>query len=65
MFVAALLHYNSTANVVGLNTRFRWEYRPCSDFYLVYSEGHDTSAGNLLALSNRQLAAKFTRLLRF
>lgn len=65
MFVAAFLQYNSTVNVVGLNTRFRWEYRPGSDFFLVYSEGRDTAAAGFPALSNRQLAAKFTRLFRF
>lgn len=65
MFVAAFLQYNSTANVFDLNTRFRWEYRPGSDFYLVYTEGRDTAVGGFPALSNRQLAAKFTRLFRF
>ena len=65
MFVAAFLQYNSTVNVVDLNTRFRWEYRPGSDFYLVYSEGRNTAGQGFPALSNRQLAAKFTRLLRF
>ena len=65
MFVAAFLQYNSTANVLGLNTRFRWEYLPGSDFYLVYSEGRNTSVPGFPALSNRQLAAKFTRFFRF
>lgn len=65
MFVAAFLQYNSTANVVGLNTRFRWEYKPGSDFFLVYSEGRNTSVPGFPELSNRQLAAKFTRFFRF
>ena len=65
MFVAAFLQYNSTANVVGLNTRFRWEYKPGSDFFLVYSEGRNTAVPGFPQLSNRQLAAKFTRFFRF
>ena len=65
MFVAAFLQYNSAAHVVGLNTRFRWEYRPGSDFFLVYSEGRDTAVGGFPFLSNRQVVAKFTRLFRF
>jgi hypothetical protein len=65
MFVAAFLQYNSTADLVGLNARYRWEYRPGSDFYLVYSEGRDTTNVGFPTLSNRQLAAKFTRLFRF
>jgi hypothetical protein len=65
MFVAAFLQYNSTANIVGLNTRFRWEYRPGSDFFFVYSEGRNTGVSGFPVLSNRQLVAKFTRLFRF
>ncbi|MGE3706340.1 MAG: hypothetical protein AB7I13_13775, partial [Vicinamibacterales bacterium] len=65
MFVAAFLQYNSTANVVGLNTRFRWEYQPGSDFFLVYSEGRNTAVPGFPELSNRQIAAKFTRFFRF
>jgi hypothetical protein len=65
MFVAAFLQYNSTARVVGLNTRFRWEYRSGSDFFFVYSEGRDTGVAGFPVLSNRQLVAKFTRLFRF
>ena len=64
-FVAALLQYNSAANVVGLNARFRWEYRPGSDFFFVYSEGRDAAIAGFPTLSNRQVAVKFTRLFRF
>ena len=65
MFVTAFLQYNSAANVVGLNTRFKWEWRPGSDFFFVYSEGRDTAVTGFPGLSNRQLVAKFTRLFRF
>ena len=65
MFVTAFLQYNSAARVVGLNTRFRWEYQPGSDFFLVYSEGRDTAVAGFPGLSNRQVVAKFTRLFRF
>ncbi|MQA29847.1 MAG: hypothetical protein GEU82_08415 [Luteitalea sp.] len=65
MFVAAFLQYNSAAGVVGLNTRFRWEYGPGSDLFLVYSEGRDTTVSGFRGQSSRQLVAKFTRLFRF
>ena len=65
MYVTAFLQYNSAAHVVGLNTRFRWEYTPGSDFFLVYSEGRDTTVAGFPDLSNRQVVAKFTRLFRF
>jgi hypothetical protein len=65
MFVAAFLQYNSAARIVGLNTRFRWEYRPGSDLFLVYSEGRDTALAGFRGQSNRQFVAKVTRLFRF
>lgn len=65
MFVTAFLQYNSAAHVVGLNTRFKWEWRPGSDFFFVYSEGRDTAVAGFPGLSNRQVVAKFTRLFRF
>jgi hypothetical protein len=65
MFVAALVQYNSAGGIIGLNTRFRWEYGPGSDLFLVYSEGRDTTVSGFRGASGRQLVAKFTRLFRF
>jgi hypothetical protein len=65
MFISAFLQYNSAARIVGLNTRFRWEYQPGSDFFFVYTEGRDTAVTGFPGLSNRQVVAKFTRLFRF
>jgi hypothetical protein len=42
----------------------RWEYRPGSELFLVYSEGRDTVMRGTPVL-NRTLAVKMTRLLRF
>jgi hypothetical protein len=33
--------------------RFRWEYQPGSDFFVVYSEGRNTAAIGAETLSNR------------
>jgi hypothetical protein len=64
--VMALVQYNSEGHVVGANVRFRWEYRPGSDLFVVYNEGRDTSLGvNRSELSSRSFAVKFTRLFRF
>jgi len=64
--VAALVQYNSAGNVMGANARFRWEFRPGSDFFVVYSEGRDTSLGVAQSeLRNRTIAIKLTRLFRF
>jgi hypothetical protein len=64
MFVAALVQYNSTNHVMTTNLRFRWEYRPGSDVFLVYSDGRDTFGPGFPALSNRGVTLKITRLFR-
>ena len=62
----ALVQYKSEGHVIGANVRFRWEYRPGSDLFVVYNEGRDTSLGvNRSELSTRSFVVKFTRLFRF
>jgi Domain of unknown function (DUF5916)/Carbohydrate family 9 binding domain-like len=65
MFVAALVQYNSTNHLMTTNLRFRWEYRPGSDVFLVYSDGRDTFGRGFPILSNRGVTLKITRLFRF
>ena len=64
-FVGALVQYNSEANSFTTNIRFRWEYRPGSDVFFVYSDGRNTLDGASPALENRSLVFKVTRLFRF
>ena len=33
MFASALVQYNSTADTVSSNVRFRWEYQPGSELF--------------------------------
>jgi len=62
----ALVQYNSEGHVLGANVRFRWEFIPGSDLFVVYNEGRDTSLGvNRSELSSRSFAVKVTRLFRF
>jgi hypothetical protein len=65
MFLSALLQYNSEAEAVSVNARFRWEYRPGSELFVVYNEERNTLARNFPALSNRALIVKVNRLFRF
>jgi hypothetical protein len=65
MALGALVQYNSSNNSLGTNIRFRWEYTPGSDFYVVYSEGRNTVVDLPGALSNRAFSIKLTRLFRF
>jgi hypothetical protein len=62
----ALVQYNSEGSVLGANVRFRWEFRPGSDLFVVYNEGRETTLGvNRSTLSGRSFVVKITRLFRF
>ncbi len=65
MFVEALTQYSSASDSVGTNVRYRWEYTPGSDLFIVYTEARDTRLGGFAMLVNRGLAIKLTRLVRF
>jgi hypothetical protein len=65
MFVTALLQYNSGDDSVNSNVRFRWEYRPGSEMFLVYNEQRDTLARRFPTLANKAFIVKINRLLRF
>ncbi len=65
MFVAALIQYNSTARSLGTNIRYRWEYTPGSDLFIVYADGRDTAVPTFPRLLNRSVVVKYTRLIRF
>ena len=66
MAVSALVQYNSTAHSLGSSLRFRWEYAPGSDLFVVYSDGRNTAIGDRFPeLVNRTFVVKLTRLLRY
>ncbi len=65
MFVSGLVQYNSSLNTVESNIRWRWEYQPGSDVYVVYTDARDTFGPRSVLLMNRGIAIKATRLLRF
>ncbi|MDE2659101.1 MAG: DUF5916 domain-containing protein [Acidobacteriota bacterium] len=63
-FLGALVQYNSAAQLFSANLRYRWEYSPGSDLFVVFSTNRDGDDG-LSGLSDRALVVKFTRLFRF
>ena len=64
MFLSSFIQYNSSSDSLSSSVRFRWEYEPGSDLFVVYSEGReDLSLTPFLA--NRTFAVKFTKLFRF
>ena len=68
MFFSGLVQYNSARNTVSNNLRFRWEYSPGSELFVVYTEDRETSPlrpDRFTDLRNRGFVVKFNRLFRF
>jgi hypothetical protein len=66
MFVAVLLQHSSMTHSIASNLRFRWEYQPGSELFIVYSDARDTS--DVLgrpSLQNRGVVVKINKLFRF
>jgi len=66
MFVSALIQYNSSNNALSSNIRFRWEYQPGSELFVVYNEQRDTLVPQHFSeLESRAFIVKLNRLFRF
>jgi uncharacterized protein DUF5916 len=66
MIVSSLVQYNISGHSVTSSARLRWEYRPGSELFLVYSDGHNLlESQRPTGLLNRSIAVKITRLMRF
>ena len=65
MFLGGLVQYNSGNDSFSTNLRLRWEYRPGSELFIVYTEARDTDVFDRFSeLSNRGLTVKVNYLLR-
>jgi uncharacterized protein DUF5916 len=65
MFVSALLQYSSTDHLFSSNLRFRWEYLPGSELFVVYTDERETLKPGYPDLRNRAFVVKVNRLFRF
>ena len=71
MFATALLQYTSSDRAFSSNLRFRWEYRPGSELFVVYTDERDLTdprlalPTQLLGVRNRAFVVKINRLMRF
>ena len=65
MFTSALVQYNSDTHSVSTNLRFRWEYTPGSELFIVFNDSRDTLRPGFPDLQSRALIVKINRLLRF
>lgn len=65
MYLGGLIQYDSNANSFSTNFRFRWEWAPGSEFFVVYSDDRNTDPlghPSGLELRNRGIAIKINRL---
>ena len=71
MFASTLVQYSSADRAFSTNFRFRWEYAPGSELFLVYTDERDVTddphvtAATVRGLKNRAFVVKFTRLFRY
>ena len=70
MFLSGLVQYSSADRAVSTNVRYRWEYAPGSELFLVYSDERGTddpiaSPTSRRGLRNRAFVVKVNRLLRY
>ncbi len=71
MFASALLQYSSGDRAFSTNLRFRWEYAPGSEIFLVYADERDMTPDGAVpppavrGLRNRAFVIKVNRLFRF
>jgi len=64
-YVSGLAQFNSGSSTVSGNFRFRWEWAPGSELFLVYTEDRDTDVTDRWSdLMNRGLVIKINRLFR-
>ena len=64
MFASALFQYNEALRILSSNVRFRWEYAPGSELFVVWTDERDRSPQGI-GLRGQALAIKITRLLRY
>ena len=69
MFFSGLLEYDSASDSFASNLRFRWEYSPGSELFVVYTDYRDVTGGlrpdRGWDLRSRGLVVKINRLLQF
>jgi hypothetical protein len=64
-FASALVQYNSGTNTLSANVRFRWEYEPGSELFVVYNDERDTRVSGFPQMTTRAVIVKINRLFRF
>ena len=64
-FTSALVQYNQSTHTLAANVRFRWEYTPGSEMFVVYNDQRDTLSRGIPDLQNRSFIVKINRVFRY
>ena len=64
-FISALVQYSAADHIFSSNLRYRWEYSPGSELFVVYTDERDTTKPGYPDLRNRAFVVKMTRLFQF
>ncbi|HXU31802.1 MAG TPA: DUF5916 domain-containing protein [Thermoanaerobaculia bacterium] len=62
LFANTYLQYNDAAELVSLNLRFNWLYRPGADLFIVFNQNWNAPSLGNLKEGDRQIIVKFTYL---
>jgi hypothetical protein len=63
LFTNTYIQYNDAAELLSLNLRFNWLYRPGADLFIVYNQNWRAPSLSDLATGDREVILKFTYLL--
>ena len=56
------MQYNDLEELLSLNLRFNWIYRPGADLFVVFNQSWEAPSMSDLSTRDRQLIVKFTYL---
>jgi hypothetical protein len=62
LFLQALLQYTDVGDFWSTNLRFGWLHRGNTGLFVVYNETRDTATGSMIAVRDRSLTVKFSRM---
>jgi hypothetical protein len=62
LFTNTYIQYNDAAELLSVNLRFNWLYRPGAEIFLIYNQNWDAPAFSDLSAGDRQVIVKLTYL---
>jgi hypothetical protein len=62
LFTNTYIQYNDAAELLSLNLRFNWLYRPGADLFIVFNQNWDAPGLSDLSTGDREVIVKFTYL---